>query len=260
MKRPSPPHTATPACSRPSTSGAVAADAGALDHHVAALAARPDHRLRWRAPRGPSSVGADGMSSTRTGSRPMDRSRRMLACPSTPSPQTPTAASASADQEIGWRIALRNAMGAAWLQQGGGVRWASSGPARRRAAPGAASPARSARRAASSEAARHSSVSPTHSNGFTPVPRPSSARKRSSLAGFCSGSSPAKTASSAARSMNGARTRSMKQHLSQRPHQWSSRCAGLLVKGSVAAAKGAVVSGQTRRTRCATQSSLRGRR
>ena len=69
----------------------------------------------------PSSAGAAGSSSTSTGSRPMDRSRRMLACPSTPSPQTPTDASASADQEIGRRIAVRNAMGAPRLQEGGGV-------------------------------------------------------------------------------------------------------------------------------------------
>ena len=45
----------------------------------------------------------------------------MLACPSTPSPQTPTDASASADQEIGWRIAIGDAMGAAGLQQRVGV-------------------------------------------------------------------------------------------------------------------------------------------
>src|SRR5271169_1993325 len=69
----------------------------------------------------PSSAGAAGASSTSTGSRPMDRSRRMLACPSTPSPQTPTDASARADQEIGWRIAIRNAVGAPRLQERGGV-------------------------------------------------------------------------------------------------------------------------------------------
>src|ERR1700677_960663 len=69
----------------------------------------------------PSSDGAAGTSSTSTGSRPMERSRRMLACPSTPSPQTPTDASASADQEIGRRIAVRNAMGTPRLQEGGGV-------------------------------------------------------------------------------------------------------------------------------------------
>src|SRR5271166_3487926 len=69
----------------------------------------------------PSSAGAAGASSTSTGSRPIDRSRRMLACPSTPSPQTPTEASASADQEIGRRITVRNAMGAPRLQEGTGV-------------------------------------------------------------------------------------------------------------------------------------------
>src|SRR3984957_13869035 len=69
----------------------------------------------------PSSDAAPGASSTSTGSRPMDRSRRMLACPSTPSPQTPTDASASADQEIGWRITIRDVMGAARLQQRAGI-------------------------------------------------------------------------------------------------------------------------------------------
>src|SRR5580704_9545486 len=69
----------------------------------------------------PSRAGAVGASSTSTASRPMDRSRRMLACPSTPIPQTPTDASASADQEVGRYIAIRNAMGAPRLQEGGGV-------------------------------------------------------------------------------------------------------------------------------------------
>src|ERR1700722_10583907 len=69
----------------------------------------------------PSSAGVAGASSTSTGSRPIDRSRRMLACPSTPSPQTPTDASASADQEIGRRIAVRNVIGAPRLEEGGGV-------------------------------------------------------------------------------------------------------------------------------------------
>src|ERR1700722_3537744 len=69
----------------------------------------------------PSSAGATGASSTSTASRPMECNRRTLACPSTPSPQTPTDASASADQEIGRRIAIRNSMRAPRLQQGGGV-------------------------------------------------------------------------------------------------------------------------------------------
>src|ERR1700734_1781082 len=69
----------------------------------------------------PSIAGAVGASSTRIAPRPMARRRRMLACPSTPSPQTPTDASASADQEIGWRIALRNAVGALRREEGGGV-------------------------------------------------------------------------------------------------------------------------------------------
>src|ERR1700735_4256432 len=69
----------------------------------------------------PSRSGVPGASSTRTASRPIDRSRRTLACPSTPSPQTPTEASASADQEIGRRIAIRNAVGPARREQRRGV-------------------------------------------------------------------------------------------------------------------------------------------
>src|SRR5580658_7455020 len=69
----------------------------------------------------PSSAGATGASSTSTALRPMDCNRRTLACPSTPSPQTPTDASASADQEIGRRITIRYSMGTPRLQQGGGV-------------------------------------------------------------------------------------------------------------------------------------------
>src|SRR6202044_3122427 len=69
----------------------------------------------------PSIAGAVGASSTRIAPRPMARSRRTLACPSTPSPQTPTDASASADQEIGRRIAIRDAVGAARLQESDGV-------------------------------------------------------------------------------------------------------------------------------------------
>src|SRR5476649_516764 len=48
-----------------------------------------------------------GRSSTSTGSIPIDCRRRRLAAPSTPSPQMPTDALVSADQEIRGRIALR---------------------------------------------------------------------------------------------------------------------------------------------------------
>src|SRR5580704_14559707 len=67
----------------------------------------------------PSRVGAPGLSSTRTGTWPMAWSRRRLAPPSTPRPQTPTRpdASASADQEIGGGIAIGDAVGTAWLEQ-----------------------------------------------------------------------------------------------------------------------------------------------
>ena len=85
--------------------------------------------------------------------------------------------------------------------------------------------ARSARRAASTAAARHSLTSPTHSNGL--VPEPSRVRNFGASAGSLSGSPPPPSAANTARSssagMNGARMRSMKQHLSHCPHQCSSR-------------------------------------
>src|ERR1700722_11855266 len=48
-----------------------------------------------------------GWSSTSTGSMPIDCRRCRLAVPSTPSPQMPTLALVSADQEVRGRIALR---------------------------------------------------------------------------------------------------------------------------------------------------------
>ena len=97
---------------------------------------------------------------------------------------------------------------------------------------------------------RHSAVSPTHSNGLASGPSASNVRKRSSLAGASRGSSPANTAASSARSIYGARIRSMKQHLSQRPHQWSSRWAGSWLKARL----------QLRNTRwyCGESGELRG--
>ncbi len=90
-------------------------------------------------------------------------------------------------------------------------------------------PARSGRRAASTTAARHSLTSPTHSNGL--VPEPSSVRNfgASSATSSGSGTTP-NTSRSAAAGMNGARIKSMKQHLSHSPHQWSSRRAGSMWK------------------------------
>src|ERR1039458_5664534 len=56
---------------------------------------------------GPPAGEEAGWSSTSTGSMPIDCRRRRLAVPSTPSPQMPTVALVSADQEIRGRIALR---------------------------------------------------------------------------------------------------------------------------------------------------------
>src|SRR5580704_15514081 len=69
----------------------------------------------------PSISEALGASSTRTGATPSTARRRMLACPSTPRPQTPTLASASADQEIGWRIALRDVVRPARREERGDI-------------------------------------------------------------------------------------------------------------------------------------------
>src|SRR5580704_16037983 len=69
----------------------------------------------------PSISEALGASSTRTSATPSAARRRMLACPSTPRPQTPTLASASADQEIGWRIALRDVVRPAWREERGDI-------------------------------------------------------------------------------------------------------------------------------------------
>ena len=80
-------------------------------------------------------------------------------------------------------------------------------------------PARSGRLAASTAAARHSPTSPTHSNGLLAAEVPSSARNRSASEGSASGSAPPKICRRSPAGRNGARIRSMKQHLSQRPHQ-----------------------------------------
>src|ERR1700722_900754 len=120
MNKPSPPQTLTPASLSCATSGRERLMPGLFtttsQERRASIPPAPVARISR-----PSSDAAPGASSTSTGSRPMDRSRRMLACPSTPSPQTPTDASASADQEIGWRITIRDAMGAARLQQRAGI-------------------------------------------------------------------------------------------------------------------------------------------
>ena len=55
--------------------------------------------------------GRGGLSSTRTGTSPIDSRRRRLAVPSTPRPQRPTDALMSADQEISGGIAIGDAMG-----------------------------------------------------------------------------------------------------------------------------------------------------
>ena len=94
----------------------------------------------------------------------------MLARPSTPRPQTPTVASASADQEIGWRIALRDVVrrpvGASSVAASGAAPPAVPVRPRSRRRWRCRLSARSSRAAASSTAARHSSTSPTHSNGL----------------------------------------------------------------------------------------------
>src|ERR1700761_8574318 len=119
MNRPRPPQTATPACSRRATSGRERLMPGLFTttSQPRSASSPPPSVASTMVPSGASR----GASSTRTGSRPMARSRRTLACPSTPSPQTPTEASASAAQEIGWRIAVGDAVEAMGLEEAGGV-------------------------------------------------------------------------------------------------------------------------------------------
>jgi len=86
---------------------------------------------------------------------------------------------------------------------------------------------RSCNKAFYSDPARHSLTSPTHSNGLAPAP--SRARNFPASPGSASGSPVIlKICRSASAGRNGARIRSMKQHLSHCPHQWSSRRAGSL--------------------------------
>src|SRR5262249_56010403 len=71
-----------------------------------------------------------------------------------------------------------------------------------------------------------SPISPTHSNGLLAADVPSRARNRSAREGSASGSCPPKIRHRSSAGRNGARMRSMKQHLSHPPHQWSRRRAG----------------------------------
>src|SRR6516164_1194442 len=107
MNRPSPPQTATPASSSRVTSGRYRLIPGLLITTSQSRSARTPSGSVARTATSSISA-APGASSTRTGVTPSAARRRTLARPSTPRPQTPTVESASADQEIGWRIALRN--------------------------------------------------------------------------------------------------------------------------------------------------------
>ncbi len=118
---------------------------------------------------------------------------------------------------------------------------------------------RSDRAAARRTAARHSPTSPTHSNGRASGASPSSVTKRPSSSALSKGSRPPKISRRSSASMKGDRIRSMKQHLSQVPHHWPRRSAGFCWKARL----------QLRKTPwnslswancCATHSSLRLRR
>ncbi len=207
-------------------------------------------------------MAAAGLSSTRTGTRPIDSRRRRLALPSTPRPHRPTDALVSADQEIRGGIAIGDAMGSDGRKEARLLR-ERPGPARRRVAAykdwSREFPWRSDLAAARRTAARHSPTSPTHSNGRTSGASPSNVTKRSSSCAFSKGSRPPKMLLRSAASMKGARIRSMKQHLSQVPHHWPRRSAAFWWKARL----------QLRKTPwnslswancCATHSSLRLRR
>ena len=207
--------------------GPVAAQARCLDHHVAVLEGGEP------AVAGGEHAGLAGRSSTRTGSTPRDCSLRRLAWPSRPRPQTPTRAPGRSDQEsFGRGLGHRYLAGMKFSPTGRSMAAASaSAGASGQPATSAArscssrSPARSSRRAASRTAARHSLTSPTHSNGLAPAP--SRARNLPASSGSASGSAVwVKILLSASAGRNGARIRSMKQHLSHCPHQWSRRRAG----------------------------------
>ena len=178
----------------------------------------------------PDTSPGGGWSSTRTGSTPRVSSRAILAVPSTPRPQTPTRAPRRSDQQIFGRIAIRDEVLADGREQLGGGGQVGRSATSAASCCSSVSPARSGRRAASTAATRHSPISPTHSNGLASGRVPSSARNlgASDSAGSrsASGSRPPKILLSSAAGRNGARIRSMKQHLSHRPHQWSSRLAG----------------------------------
>ena len=169
-----------------------------------------------------------GVSSTRTGSMPMDCRRRRLAVPSTPSPQMPTDALVSADQEIRGRIAIRNVVG-------------SDGRQRSRSPPEQIA-ARSWRRWPSDNDSSSGEPCAIGTGCRRTERGPALAHVAHALEGLVVGVEPQqrrrsgspgrdfpevrarrRSRCSSAAVMNGARMRSMKQHLSQVPHQWPRR-------------------------------------
>ena len=140
--------------------GPVAADARALDHHVAGeQGSEPPASVASTS--SPPSVAAGGFDRPPApGSMPIDRRRCRLAVPSTPSPQMPTDALVSADQEIRGRIAVGYVVGSERREELGRHRVIRHRARGRRRSPATrsapASPSRSGLAAAAMSAARHS--------------------------------------------------------------------------------------------------------
>ena len=200
--RPRPPTTATPAAVQRRDLGPVAADARGLDHDVAAGQRRRARPRPWPAPAGPRARRPAGASSTSTGSTPSVASLARWRGPRRPRPHTPTGRPARSAQEIVGRVAHRARSGRRRGRSSASTAVGRAGraPSRRRAPRSTGvSPAGPGRAAASATAARHSSTSPTHSNGLASPDVPSSASNAASRPASASGSRPPNTAASAAR-------------------------------------------------------------
>ena len=178
--------------------------------------------------------------------------------PPTPRPHTPTEAPARSDQLILGREVIGDVGGAG---AGRAARPTSAGPTRREPA---ARPLQDSRSAGGPPGSAASAGARPGTRRPRPRTRRAWGRARGRRgprsgrpdSGRPSGSRPPKIVSSSTRARNGARTRSMKQHLSHSPHQRSSRRGRVDGEGPVAAVERAVVLGRCAAKRSATHSSV----